>query len=68
MEDPHLDAVGFFRRREHDVEGAYFEQSPPVRFAVSGYGKHASAPSALDNDGEAVRSVGWKAFKRNNDG
>ncbi len=33
MADPHLAATGFFRRREHPSEGAYFETRPPVRFS-----------------------------------
>ncbi len=30
--DPHLQATGFFKRREHPTEGAYWETQPPVRF------------------------------------
>lgn len=30
--DPHLQATGFFQRREHPTEGAYWETQPPVRF------------------------------------
>jgi crotonobetainyl-CoA:carnitine CoA-transferase CaiB-like acyl-CoA transferase len=33
MEDPHLQNVGFFKRREHPSEGAYYEMQPPVRFS-----------------------------------
>lgn len=35
MDDEHLQATGFFRRREHPSEGAYFELAPPVRFERS---------------------------------
>lgn len=31
-EDPHLVATGFFTRREHPSEGAYFEMRQPVEF------------------------------------
>ena len=30
--DPHLAATGFFARREHPVEGGYFEMKQPVAF------------------------------------
>jgi crotonobetainyl-CoA:carnitine CoA-transferase CaiB-like acyl-CoA transferase len=33
LEDPHLQSVGFFKRREHPSEGAYYEVQPPVRFS-----------------------------------
>jgi crotonobetainyl-CoA:carnitine CoA-transferase CaiB-like acyl-CoA transferase len=33
-EDPHLEAVGFFTRREHPTEGGYFEMKPPVTFGA----------------------------------
>ena len=34
LQDPHLAAVGFFQRREHPTEGAYFEMQPPVKFSA----------------------------------
>ena len=40
--DPHLNATGFFQRREHPSEGAYFEQAQPVRF-----GSGEVAPSRM---------------------
>ena len=32
QKDPHLEATGFFKRREHPTEGGYWETQPPVRF------------------------------------
>jgi len=32
-EDPHLQAVGFFRRRSHPTEGDFLEMQPPIRYA-----------------------------------
>lgn len=33
LDDPHLAATGFFKRRTHPSEGDYFEMQPPVRFS-----------------------------------
>lgn len=62
MADPHLRDVGFFRKREHPVEGTYHEQTAPVRFGVSGNGKRVSPPPLVGADSEQVRTYGWKAF------
>jgi crotonobetainyl-CoA:carnitine CoA-transferase CaiB-like acyl-CoA transferase len=32
LEDPHLQASGFFRRREHPSEGGVIEMTPPIRY------------------------------------
>lgn len=68
MDDPHLTAVDFFRRREHPVEGVYFEQAAPVKFAVSADGKPNLPPPLIDQDGKAVRTHGWQAFDLPKDG
>lgn len=34
FDDTHLNAVGFFRTRQHPTEGDYLELKPPVRFSV----------------------------------
>ncbi len=36
MEDPHLDAVGFFHRLRHPSEGGVVLTDPPVRFSAAG--------------------------------
>nr|WP_206065830.1 CoA transferase [Novosphingobium sp. ERW19] len=68
MDDPHLQETGFFRRREHPVEGAYFEQAAPVRFAVSGNGKPVLFPPVAGANSEEVRAHGWQAFSATKDG
>ncbi len=55
LHDPHLTATGFFKRRVHPTEGAYFEQAQPVRFGTSPAAE-ASMPPQLDGDGAAIRA------------
>lgn len=35
LDDPHLKETGFFERREHATEGAWFQMSHPIRYARS---------------------------------
>jgi len=53
--DPHLDAVGFFRRRQHPSEGAYIEMQPPIRYsdATAFELRH---PPLLGEHNEEIRS------------
>lgn len=53
--DPHLEAVGFFRRREHPTEGAYLDMAPPVKFGVE-IGEPRHAPN-VGEDGDAIRAA-----------
>ena len=55
INDPHLAATGFFRRREHPSEGIYLEQAPPVRFG-GGPSPLLSMPPQLDGDGSQIRA------------
>ncbi len=52
--DPHLEAVGFFHRREHPSEGTYLDMAPPVRFGVR-VAEARHAPT-VGGDGEAIRA------------
>ncbi len=53
--DPHLNAVGFFNRREHPSEGAYFELAQPVRFD-QGSETQNRMPPRLDEHGAEIRA------------
>lgn len=61
MKDPHLQAVNFFRRRVHPVEGAYFEQAAPVKFGAAEDGERLSPPLGGEHT-EELRARGWNAF------
>jgi crotonobetainyl-CoA:carnitine CoA-transferase CaiB-like acyl-CoA transferase len=43
--DPHLDATGFFQRREHPSEGGYFDMKAPVKFSADRQRIPAHAPT-----------------------
>lgn len=68
MDDPHLREVGFFQRREHPVEGAWYQQSAPVRFSVAEHGKQIASPPLHSEHAESVRNQGWGAFYDDCDG
>ncbi len=53
--DPQLAAVGFFTRREHPSEGAYYEQAQPVRFSDCEH-REARMPPLLDEHGAEIRA------------
>ena len=53
--DPHLNATGFFQRREHPSEGAYFEQAQPVRFGA-GEAAPSRMPPRIDEHGGEIRA------------
>ncbi len=55
FDDPHLDAVDFFPRREHPQAGAVRQARAPVRFSRSGSGPSTHAP-ALDSHGPQLRA------------
>lgn len=54
-DDPHLNATGFFRRREHPDVGAFHEMRPPVRYGAALRPEPGPAPR-LDGDGATLRA------------
>ena len=54
-DDPHLNATGFFRRREHPDVGIFREMRPPVRYGAAPDARPGFAPR-LDSDGDALRA------------
>ena len=58
LDDPHLNAGGFFRRREHPTEGGYIEVRQPVRFSGIDYPDAAHPPAIGQHTDELNRELG----------
>lgn len=58
LDDPHLNAGGFFRTREHPTEGGYVEVRQPVRFAGIDYPDALHAPTIGQHTDELNRELG----------
>jgi crotonobetainyl-CoA:carnitine CoA-transferase CaiB-like acyl-CoA transferase len=56
VDDPHLNATGFWRARSHDSEGQYRDMAPPVRFSDAVM-PPAVPPPNLDADGATIRAT-----------
>lgn len=59
-EDPHLKESGFFRRREHPTEGAYWETQAPVRFSAGQPRETRPAPHIGEHTDEVLAELGLK--------
>jgi crotonobetainyl-CoA:carnitine CoA-transferase CaiB-like acyl-CoA transferase len=55
LDEPHLQATGFFQRRTHPSEGDYFEMAHPVRFSDVQAGTEAFPPK-LNEQGDKIRA------------
>ena len=58
LDDPHLNAGGFFKTREHPTEGAYIEVRQPVRFSGMEYPDARHAPAIGQHTAELNRELG----------
>ena len=50
LDEPHLAATDFFRRRHHPSEGDYFEMAQPVRFSDGGLAEPRFPPRLGEHD------------------
>nr|WP_201764710.1 CoA transferase [Halomonas titanicae] len=58
FQDPHLQAVGFFRKRTHPSEGGYLEMRPPVRFSAGDSADMRPSPLLGEHNDEIVETLG----------
>lgn len=58
LDDPHLDAIGFFRRMQHPTEGEVVVPDVPVRFEQSPAGIDRLPPRLGEHGREILREIG----------
>ncbi len=58
LNDPHLNAGGFFKTRQHPTEGSYIEVQQPVRFAGMAFPDARHAPAIGEHTDELNRELG----------
>lgn len=61
IDDPHMKAVNFFRRRKHPSEGGYWEVQPPVRFVGLPEREITPAPRLGEQTEDILASLGLSA-------
>jgi crotonobetainyl-CoA:carnitine CoA-transferase CaiB-like acyl-CoA transferase len=61
MDDPHLDAVGFFERYEHPKAGAYHQMKPPITFSATPANVRRHAPEMGEHTEEILAELGVTA-------
>lgn len=65
LEDPHLMGTGFFERREHPSEGAWFDINRPVRYAADRKRPHRPPPRLGEHTDEICAEL--EAMKKGKD-
>lgn len=58
IHDPHLQATGFFREREHPTEGRYLQMQPPLRFSDAAAPEFRHAPKIGEHNAEILAELG----------
>ena len=53
LDDPHLRSSGFFQRREHETEGAWYDMKNPVFYSAYEY-KEGFEPPQLGQQTETI--------------
>jgi crotonobetainyl-CoA:carnitine CoA-transferase CaiB-like acyl-CoA transferase len=61
LDDPHLDAIGFFRQMTHPTEGEVVMPDVPVRFAQSPAGIGRLPPRLGENGREILQEIGLRS-------
>lgn len=56
-DDPHLQAIGFFREAEHPTEGLYTDIAMPVRFSSGTMGLRRPAPHLGEHTAEVLAEL-----------
>ena len=60
MDDPHLDAIGFFRRMQHPTEGKVVMPDVPVRFAETPAAIGRLPPRLGEHGREILQEIGMR--------
>lgn len=64
LEDPQLQAVGFFRERMHPTEGRYIDMRPPAKFSVRPDTPTGFPPHIGEHSDEVAAELGFAPDKK----